>query len=103
IQRVDEWLASKGHKLADFESWFYSESLNDLPLLERVTHPVAGDPDTTRHAQGRASRGVHEGQARDPEGAHQPLRAAHLRGPAEGGLRRVRRGWGGARPAAGHP
>jgi HAD superfamily hydrolase (TIGR01490 family) len=47
IRRVDEWLAERGTKLADFESWFYSDSLNDLPLLERVTHPVAVDPDPT--------------------------------------------------------
>lgn len=51
VQRVDEWLAAKGRKLADFESWFYSDSLNDLPLLERVTHPVAVDPDPTLRAQ----------------------------------------------------
>jgi phosphoserine phosphatase len=32
--------------LADFtESWFYSDSHNDLPLLSWVTHPVAVDPD----------------------------------------------------------
>jgi HAD superfamily hydrolase (TIGR01490 family) len=45
IQRVNEWLAEMGHKLEDFESWFYSDSLNDLPLLERVDHPVAVNPD----------------------------------------------------------
>ena len=50
IAAVDEWLASQGRKLADFESWFYSDSLNDLPLLERVTHPVAVDPDATLRA-----------------------------------------------------
>ena len=47
IRRVDEWLAERGTRLADFESWFYSDSLNDLPLLERVDHPVAVDPDAT--------------------------------------------------------
>ena len=47
IERVIEFLASKGHRLEDYESWFYSDSLNDLPLLERVTHPVAVDPDET--------------------------------------------------------
>jgi phosphoserine phosphatase len=32
--------------LSEFsETWFYSDSINDLPLLERVTHPVAVDPD----------------------------------------------------------
>jgi len=47
IERVNQWLASRGKRLEDFESWFYSDSLNDLPLLERVTHPVAVDPDAT--------------------------------------------------------
>ena len=50
IRRVNEWLAARGHRLADYESWFYSDSLNDLPLLERVTHPVAVDPDATLRA-----------------------------------------------------
>ena len=45
ITRVDEWLAGLGHRLGDYESWFYSDSLNDMPLLERVSHPVAVDPD----------------------------------------------------------
>jgi HAD superfamily hydrolase (TIGR01490 family) len=40
IQRVKDWLAERGTRLADYESWFYSDSLNDLPLLELVTHPV---------------------------------------------------------------
>jgi HAD superfamily hydrolase (TIGR01490 family) len=56
IARVNEWLASRGHRLDDFESWFYSDSLNDLPLLERVTHPVAVDPDATLRAHA-AERG----------------------------------------------
>ncbi len=50
IARVREWLAGMGRRLEDFESWFYSDSLNDLPLLERVTHPVAVDPDATLRA-----------------------------------------------------
>jgi HAD superfamily hydrolase (TIGR01490 family) len=55
IARVDEWLAAKGKRLGDFESWFYSDSLNDMPLLERVDHPVAVDPDPTllAHAKER--------------------------------------------------
>ena len=56
IRRVEEWLAGSGHRLADYESWFYSDSLNDLPLLERVTHPVAVDPDATLRAHA-AERG----------------------------------------------
>jgi len=44
--RVEQWLAARKQSLADFsETWFYSDSINDRPLLERVTHPVAVDPD----------------------------------------------------------
>ena len=46
IARVDAWLEARGRPLASFsESRFYSDSHNDLPLLERVSHPVAVDPD----------------------------------------------------------
>lgn len=46
IEHLDAWLASRGQSLADFpEAWFYGDSINDLPLLLRVTHPVAVDPD----------------------------------------------------------
>jgi HAD superfamily hydrolase (TIGR01490 family) len=46
VTRLAEWLGSQGRTLASFSaSWFYSDSQNDLPLLERVTHPVAVDPD----------------------------------------------------------
>ena len=46
ITRVEKWLSREGRALADFaRSSFYSDSHNDLPLLERVTHPVAVDPD----------------------------------------------------------
>lgn len=45
ITRVQEWLATLGLSLNDFEkSYFYSDSINDLPLLEKVTHPVATNP-----------------------------------------------------------
>jgi HAD superfamily hydrolase (TIGR01490 family) len=48
VQRLEAWLAKRGKTLASFsESWFYSDSLNDLPLMRRVTHPVAVDPDAT--------------------------------------------------------
>ena len=44
VQRLHEWLQQqRDHSLAD--SWFYSDSHNDLPLLRKVTHPVAVDPD----------------------------------------------------------
>ena len=45
---LESWLLGQRVKLTSFdESWFFSDSLNDLPLLERVTHPVAVDPDET--------------------------------------------------------
>ena len=54
IRRVNDWLAERGSRLEDYESWFYSDSLNDLPLLELVTHPVAVDPDPTLRATAKA-------------------------------------------------
>ena len=51
IARVDAWLESMGLWWNNFErSWFYSDSLNDLPLLQRVTDPVVVDPDATLRA-----------------------------------------------------
>jgi len=48
IARVREWLAAQGRALGDFgSSSFYSDSHNDLPLLELVSRPVAVDPDAT--------------------------------------------------------
>lgn len=44
VARLQAWLAERP-ALASAESWFYSDSHNDLPLLERVTHPVAVNPD----------------------------------------------------------
>ena len=52
IARVEAWLAVQGHRLQDFaQSTFYSDSRNDLPLLERVTNPVAVDPDAALAAE----------------------------------------------------
>jgi len=45
VQRMNEWLARRSLDWADVETTFYSDSLNDLPLLERVTYPVATNPD----------------------------------------------------------
>lgn len=51
ITRVRQWLADSGRTLADFErSTFYSDSTNDLPLLELVSHPVATNPGDTLRA-----------------------------------------------------
>jgi len=48
VARLEAWLAERAATLASFaESWFYSDSLNDLPLLARVSHPVAVDPDAS--------------------------------------------------------
>ena len=45
IDRVTQWLAAQGRTLADYERCtFYSDSTNDLPLLEHVSHPVATNP-----------------------------------------------------------
>jgi HAD superfamily hydrolase (TIGR01490 family) len=51
IIRLESWLDEHNLTWMSFlESWFYSDSLNDLPLLNRVTHPVAVDPDATLKA-----------------------------------------------------
>lgn len=48
ITRLESWLDEHNLTWLSFlESWFYSDSLNDLPLLKKVTHPVAVDPDAT--------------------------------------------------------
>jgi HAD superfamily hydrolase (TIGR01490 family) len=45
VTRVTEWLAGQGRHWGDFERIsVYSDSLNDLPLLERATDPVATNP-----------------------------------------------------------
>ena len=46
VIRLEAWLKNKNLSLSDFEkSYFYSDSHNDLPLLQKVTHPVAVDSD----------------------------------------------------------
>jgi len=48
VARVESWLESMSLNFDSFDqSWFYSDSHNDLPLLQQVTHPVAVDPDET--------------------------------------------------------
>jgi len=54
VEGVRVWLAQRGKQLADYESWFYSDSRNDLPLLQQVDHPVAVDPDAALHAHALA-------------------------------------------------
>jgi len=45
ITRVAQWLASRKLNWADVETTFYTDSINDLSLMENVTHPVATNPD----------------------------------------------------------
>ncbi|WP_028605075.1 HAD family hydrolase [Ottowia thiooxydans] len=44
VARVEQWLAERGLGWADAEVSFYSDSTNDLPLLEKSQHPVATNP-----------------------------------------------------------
>ena len=54
VERLLDWLSVLNLKLADFrESWFYSDSQNDLPLLSHVTHPVAVNADDMLAAHAR--------------------------------------------------
>lgn len=45
VTRLEEWMEENDHDLTN--SWFYSDSHNDLPLLNKVSYPVAVDPDAT--------------------------------------------------------
>ena len=49
VTRLYDWMKGRGISLDD--SWFYSDSHNDLPLLELVDNPVAVDPDDTLRAR----------------------------------------------------
>jgi HAD superfamily hydrolase (TIGR01490 family) len=54
IARVEAWLAAQGLGWHDFEdTLFYSDSTNDLPLLERVGQPVATNPNPALEAIAR--------------------------------------------------
>lgn len=51
VVRMESWLAERGWGWDSFgTTWFYSDSLNDLPLLLKVMHPIAVDPDSTLRA-----------------------------------------------------
>jgi HAD superfamily hydrolase (TIGR01490 family) len=55
IERVEAWLESLGLCWESFEkSSFYSDSHNDLPLMNKVNNPVAVDPDDTLRAHATA-------------------------------------------------
>lgn len=51
VTRLGAWLAT--HNITGGESWFYSDSHNDLPLLKTVNHPVAVNPDPMLAAHAR--------------------------------------------------
>jgi HAD superfamily hydrolase (TIGR01490 family) len=54
VTRVEQWLAGSGRSASDFDRiTFYSDSLNDLPLLEWATHPVATNPGPALEALAR--------------------------------------------------
>lgn len=53
VTHLNQWLRETGHSLDD--SYFYSDSHNDLPLLEVVTHPIAVNPDETLKAHAEKS------------------------------------------------
>ena len=52
VEQLNNWLAKENQTLDG--SWFYSDSHNDLPLLEQVDHPVAIDPDDKLKSHARA-------------------------------------------------
>ena len=54
VTRVEQWLAARGRGWNDVEATFYSDSINDLPLLEKVDHPVATNPDARLRAVAEA-------------------------------------------------
>jgi HAD superfamily hydrolase (TIGR01490 family) len=57
ITRLEAWMSDRGWSWSSFEdSIFYSDSLNDLPLLAKVKKPVAVDPDATLRAHAEQHR-----------------------------------------------
>jgi HAD superfamily hydrolase (TIGR01490 family) len=54
VTRVSQWLQSRALGWADVETTFYSDSMNDVALLEKVTHPVATNPDAKLRALAQA-------------------------------------------------
>ncbi len=50
VARVQAWLAARQLDWDSVETVFYSDSINDLPLLEKVNHPVATNPDAALRA-----------------------------------------------------
>ena len=59
VERLQQWMDETGYNLQD--SWFYSDSHNDIPLLELVTNPIAVDPDEAlrQHATDNGWKIIH--------------------------------------------
>lgn len=72
VVRLDHWLETAAATLKG--SWFYSDSHNDLPMLRRVDHPVAVDPDETLERTA-AEAGWPVISLRDPGNAESVLKA----------------------------
>jgi len=53
VMRLQQWL-EQNPRYAEGEKWFYSDSINDLPLLQQVEHPVAVDPDAQLRDEAQA-------------------------------------------------
>ncbi len=49
VTRYEQWLQENNFEVST--SWFYSDSHNDIPLLNMVTHPIAVDPDDVLRAE----------------------------------------------------
>ena len=45
VERLSQWLAQQGLGWDEVETTFYTDSINDLTLMERVNHPIATNPD----------------------------------------------------------
>ncbi|MES2958542.1 MAG: HAD-IB family hydrolase [Pseudomonadota bacterium] len=60
IERLHDWLRSRSIDWRDCEATFYSDSINDLPLLAAVQHPVAtnADPKLAAEAMQRGWPGL---------------------------------------------
>ncbi len=50
VRHMERWLAARGLGWADVDATFYSDSMNDVPLLEAVDHPIATNPDARLRA-----------------------------------------------------
>ncbi|MDB5744768.1 MAG: family hydrolase [Polaromonas sp.] len=50
VTRVEQWLAARGLAWGDVQTTFYTDSMNDLALLEKATYPVATNPDARLRA-----------------------------------------------------